>query len=71
MDPEFKSMLFRVLAIGGIVLTISTTALLLAFWKLGKSTPQNEPRAFAILLGVAGLILIFCVVLLSLSPQVR
>jgi multisubunit Na+/H+ antiporter MnhB subunit len=71
MDPEFKSLLFRVLAIGGIVLTIGTTALLVAFWKLGKSTPQNEPRAFAMLIGVAGLILVCCVILLWMSPQVR
>lgn len=71
MDPEFKSIVFRVIALGGIVLTIGTAALLAAFWKLGKSTPENEPQAFAILIGVAAFILICCLILLRMSPQVR
>lgn len=71
MDPEFKIIVIRVVAVGGMVITIGTAALFLAFWKLGKSTPKNEPRAFAILMGVAVFILICCLILLWLSPQVR
>ena len=71
MDPQFKSMLFRVLAIGGIVLTLGTSALLVAFWRLGKATPQSEPRAFAVLRGAIGFILLCCVILLVMSPSVK
>lgn len=68
MDPQFKALVFRVLAIGGIILTLGTTALLIAFRRLGRSTPQTEPGSFVMLLGAAALIIVFCVVLLMMSP---
>lgn len=71
MDPEFKAILIRVIAIGGMLLTVGTAGLLFAFWKLGKATPENEPRAFVILLGVVVFILIACLILLRSSPQVQ
>ena len=71
MDPEFKSIVIRVIGIGGIVMTLGTAGLLAAFWRLGKSTPQNEPQSFAILIGVAVFILICCLILLRMSPQVQ
>ena len=71
MDPEFKQILFRVLAIGGIVLTLGTTALLIAFRRLGRATRETEPASFLMLIGAAALIIIFCIVLLRMSPQVQ
>lgn len=71
MDPQFKQLVFRVLAIGGIVLTLGTTALLIAFRRLGRSTPETEPGSFVILLGAAALIIVFCIILLRMSPQVQ
>jgi hypothetical protein len=71
VDPEFKHLLFRVLAIGGILLTLGTTALLFAFRRLGRATRETEPASFAILIGAAALIIVFCIVLLRMSPQVQ
>jgi hypothetical protein len=69
MDPEFQRVLFRTLAVGGVILAIGGTALFLAFRSFGEEGAERRP--FTLLIGVAVFVLICCLVLLRWSFAVR
>ena len=71
LDPEFVRVTSRVMAIGLIIVTLGTLALVYAFRSFGRAKERADFRPFAILLGAAFFILICCIALLRWSFVVR
>jgi lipopolysaccharide export LptBFGC system permease protein LptF len=69
MDPEFQRVLFRTLAVGGVILAVGATALFFAFRSFGEEGAERRP--FTLIIAVAVFILICCLVLLRWSFAVR
>jgi nitrate/nitrite transporter NarK len=70
VDPEFQRVLLRVMAIGGIIGVIGTIGVYLAFRSFGESAAARRSRG-PILFIVLGFIVVCCLVLLRMSPEVR
>jgi hypothetical protein len=62
MDPQFVTLITRVLILGGAIGIIGTGVLLLAFRAFGK-----PHRAAVLIMAVLGFVLICCLLLLRLS----
>ena len=70
MDPEFQRVLMRVFAIGGIIAAIGATGVYLVFRSFGESPAFVRSRGPIIFI-VLGFVVMCCLILLRLSPEVR
>jgi len=66
VDPEFQRVLFRVLALGGIIGVIGGAGVYFAFRSFGERTSDSRFRG-PIMFLLLGFIAVCCLILLKLS----
>lgn len=72
MDPEFQTVLLRVLAIGGVIGILGTAALIIAFRAFApREDGGSGMRPFVILIAAIAFILVACMALVIFSLAQR
>lgn len=72
MDPEFQTVLLRVLLVGGPIGVIGAAGLIIAFRAFGaKEKDAGSIRGFVIMVATIAFVLVACIVLLVLSIPTR
>jgi uncharacterized membrane-anchored protein len=71
MDPEFQHLLTRVVIVGGVIGVVSFTVLFFAFRAFGERQERGGILHGVLLIALLVFIVLACLLLLRLSPELK